>query len=141
MNIRKLNKQLQKFTEDYNLGRLVPGQFVVFKNSEMTGQIAKILEDVEEGYKVQVIGRYNREGLLSDILEEPYEDTLISHLCTYEILDREIENLERKQVEKPIADNSKDKSGSKKTRKVTKVGRNDPCPCGSGKKYKQCHGK
>ncbi len=23
----------------------------------------------------------------------------------------------------------------------TKVGRNEPCPCGSGKKYKQCHGK
>ncbi|MEZ4637760.1 MAG: SEC-C metal-binding domain-containing protein [Caldilineaceae bacterium] len=23
----------------------------------------------------------------------------------------------------------------------TKVGRNDPCPCGSGKKYKHCHGK
>jgi preprotein translocase subunit SecA len=22
-----------------------------------------------------------------------------------------------------------------------KVGRNDPCPCGSGKKYKRCHGK
>ena len=21
-----------------------------------------------------------------------------------------------------------------------KIGRNDPCPCGSGKKYKQCHG-
>lgn len=26
-------------------------------------------------------------------------------------------------------------------RQVKKVGRNDPCPCGSGKKYKQCHGK
>ena len=26
-------------------------------------------------------------------------------------------------------------------RKIEKVGRNDPCPCGSGKKYKQCHGK
>jgi preprotein translocase subunit SecA len=26
-------------------------------------------------------------------------------------------------------------------RKGPKVGRNDPCPCGSGKKYKQCHGK
>ena len=26
-------------------------------------------------------------------------------------------------------------------REVEKVGRNDPCPCGSGKKYKQCHGK
>lgn len=24
---------------------------------------------------------------------------------------------------------------------VPKVGRNDPCPCGSGKKYKNCHGK
>ncbi len=27
------------------------------------------------------------------------------------------------------------------TRQAPKVGRNDPCPCGSGKKYKQCHGK
>jgi preprotein translocase subunit SecA len=26
-------------------------------------------------------------------------------------------------------------------RNSEKVGRNDPCPCGSGKKYKQCHGK
>ena len=26
-------------------------------------------------------------------------------------------------------------------RKEKKVGRNEPCPCGSGKKYKQCHGK
>jgi preprotein translocase subunit SecA len=34
--------------------------------------------------------------------------------------------------------------GGKTTRIVRdqpKVGRNDPCPCGSGKKYKQCHGK
>jgi preprotein translocase subunit SecA len=27
------------------------------------------------------------------------------------------------------------------TRPTQKVGRNDPCPCGSGKKYKHCHGK
>ena len=26
-------------------------------------------------------------------------------------------------------------------REMAKVGRNDPCPCGSGKKYKVCHGK
>ena len=26
-------------------------------------------------------------------------------------------------------------------REMAKVGRNDPCPCGSGKKYKYCHGK
>jgi uncharacterized protein YecA (UPF0149 family) len=25
-------------------------------------------------------------------------------------------------------------------REDAKVGRNDPCPCGSGKKYKACHG-
>ena len=25
-------------------------------------------------------------------------------------------------------------------RETAKVGRNDPCPCGSGKKYKHCHG-
>ena len=27
------------------------------------------------------------------------------------------------------------------TREQPKVGRNESCPCGSGKKYKQCHGK
>jgi preprotein translocase subunit SecA len=26
-------------------------------------------------------------------------------------------------------------------RRADKVGRNDPCPCGSGKKYKHCHGR
>ena len=26
-------------------------------------------------------------------------------------------------------------------RETPKVGRNDPCPCGSGKKYKHCHGR
>ena len=25
-------------------------------------------------------------------------------------------------------------------REAPKVGRNDPCPCGSGQKYKKCHG-
>jgi preprotein translocase subunit SecA len=33
-------------------------------------------------------------------------------------------------------------NGSKKPVTVSdKIGRNDPCPCGSGKKYKQCHGR
>jgi uncharacterized protein YecA (UPF0149 family) len=30
---------------------------------------------------------------------------------------------------------------SKPTQAQTKVGRNDECPCGSGKKFKKCHGK
>lgn len=32
-------------------------------------------------------------------------------------------------------------TGQPQVRGGEKVGRNDPCPCGSGKKYKQCHGK
>jgi preprotein translocase subunit SecA len=32
-------------------------------------------------------------------------------------------------------------AGSPVRRAEPKVGRNDPCPCGSGKKFKQCHGK
>ena len=31
--------------------------------------------------------------------------------------------------------------GMQPMRSEAKIGRNDPCPCGSGKKYKQCHGK
>ena len=31
--------------------------------------------------------------------------------------------------------------GAPVRRDEPKVGRNDPCPCGSGKKYKKCHGK
>lgn len=40
------------------------------------------------------------------------------------------------------AENEAARSGKKQPVKVApKVGRNDPCPCGSGKKYKNCHGK
>jgi len=48
--------------------------------------------------------------------------------------------IERTQVAKPTAENhGGDGTVAKKpVRKVTKIGRNDPCPCGSGKKYKNC---
>ncbi len=48
--------------------------------------------------------------------------------------------IERKEVAKPIAANhGGDGTVEKKPLvKGTKIGRNDPCPCGSGKKYKQC---
>ena len=38
-------------------------------------------------------------------------------------------------------DRSSDEEHRPFVRDERKVGRNDPCPCGSGKKYKQCHGK
>ncbi|TAM59215.1 preprotein translocase subunit SecA [bacterium] len=39
-----------------------------------------------------------------------------------------------------IATNRSDESGPKPVHREEKIGRNDPCPCGSGKKYKKCHG-
>ena len=53
------------------------------------------------------------------------------------------DNLEREQVAKPTGTSGGSDEPIKK-KPVTvgqKVGRNDPCPCGSGKKYKQCCGK
>jgi len=75
-----------------------------------------------------------------------------------------VEAKERQMVERGVADKSEDgedqaaqaaqskRSGKARTagdgpttapvkRERPKVGRNDPCPCGSGKKYKKCHGK
>jgi len=52
------------------------------------------------------------------------------------------QNIERKEVVKNKITNDGGKETAKKTpKKVKKVGRNDLCPCGSGKKYKQCCGK
>jgi preprotein translocase subunit SecA len=39
------------------------------------------------------------------------------------------------------ADDAESDTPQTYTREQPKVGRNEPCPCGSGKKYKQCHGK
>ena len=51
--------------------------------------------------------------------------------------------VERKQVAQPTSASHGSAEPEKKAPKkaVAKVGRNDPCPCGSGKKYKQCCGK
>ena len=80
---------------------------------------------------------YTNEGfqLFDEML-----DTINREITKY-LLKAEIkQNLERKEVAKPTGTNdSKDKV--KTTRKVEKIGRNEPCPCGSGKKYKQCCGK
>ena len=47
-----------------------------------------------------------------------------------------------KQSQNPIVMNADDHEAvGTAPRNVDKVGRNDPCPCGSGKKYKKCHGR
>ena len=51
-------------------------------------------------------------------------------------------NFEQKHENVPMATNKDDSINTNTTvRKGDKVGRNDPCPCGSGLKYKKCCGK
>ena len=80
---------------------------------------------------------YTMEGyqLFDDMLAKINKD-----ICIY-LLKAEIrQNLERKQVVKNTVTNDS-KDTKKVQKKSTKVGRNDLCPCGSGRKYKQCCGK
>lgn len=78
---------------------------------------------------------YEKEGF--DMFEEMnhaiVEDTIkaLFHV-------ERIENLERKQVAKPTKTSDE---VQKPVVKGRKIGRNDLCPCGSGKKYKKCCGK
>jgi preprotein translocase subunit SecA len=52
------------------------------------------------------------------------------------------QNIERKEVvKKTVTNDVKEKAVKKPVKKSEKVGRNSLCPCGSGKKYKQCCGK
>ena len=52
------------------------------------------------------------------------------------------QNIERKEVVKKKITNDGGKETTKKApKRVKKIGRNEPCPCGSGKKYKNCCGK
>ena len=55
----------------------------------------------------------------------------------------QVENVQyhHADYEEALAADSADKKPQPQERALPKVGRNDPCPCGSGKKYKHCHGK
>ena len=90
---------------------------------------------------------YANEDPLQAYIREGFElfDTMLDRInkdITLYLLKAEIrQNLEVKQV-KGSANSGADKvSKLKPVKKEKKVGRNDPCPCGSGKKYKQCCGK
>ena len=81
---------------------------------------------------------YTQEGfeLFDDMLEN------IDKYVTLYLLKAEIrQNIERKEVVKNKSTNDSDTTRKGRTVKKEKIGRNDPCPCGSGKKYKQCCGK
>ena len=90
---------------------------------------------------------YAQENPLRAYTSEGYElfETLLDTIdkqTTIFLLKAEVrQNAERKEVAKGKAADDESKVAKKTPKKSAKVGRNDPCPCGSGKKYKQCHGK
>ena len=80
---------------------------------------------------------YTMEGFeLFDKLLDKIDNDISIFLLKAEIR----QNTEMKQTIKGNANDGKEKIKST-PKKVTKIGRNDPCPCGSGKKYKNCCGK
>ncbi len=89
---------------------------------------------------------YANENPLQAYTSEGYQlfDNMLnkinSEISMYLLKSEIRQNTERKEVVKKIITND-GKDTVKTSKKSTKVGRNDLCPCGSGKKYKQCCGK
>ena len=103
------------------------------------------MDQLRQGIGLQAYGQkdpvveYKMSGfdMFNSMIQSIYEDTikLLMHIS----IERKIE---REQVANPTGTN-KDDSGIKEPKKRTeaKIYPNDPCPCGSGKKYKQCCGR
>ena len=84
------------------------------------------------------IQAYTMEGFeMFDNLLIKIEDMTSQFLLKSEVT----QNTERKQTLKGTANDGKETVKSTPKRNNNKIGRNDPCPCGSGKKYKQCCGR
>ncbi len=81
---------------------------------------------------------YTMEGFeLFDSMLQKIDKDITIFLLKAEIR----QNVERKAVSKKQITNESDDTAKRTPKKSKKIGRNDPCPCGSGKKYKQCCGK
>ncbi|MFB2863733.1 preprotein translocase subunit SecA [Aeromonas sp. MdU4] len=101
---------------------------------------------------------YKRESfdLFTQMLETLKRD-VVSILSRVQVQERDVEAMEEQQrqqaeaaprtythaaAESQLADEESAEEGHTTfVRDEQKVGRNDPCPCGSGKKYKHCHGQ
>ena len=85
---------------------------------------------------------YTMEGYdLFDAMLQAIDKDISVYLLKAEIR-QNVERVEQTPKEQLLTNDSDDTVKKKpKVNKNKKVGRNDPCPCGSGKKYKQCHGK
>ncbi len=103
------------------------------------------MEHLREGIGLRGYGQvnplqaYTQEGFeLFEKLQDGIDEKITNFLLNAEI--RENTHTERKQTLQGQANDGKEKV-KQTPKKSNKIGRNDPCPCGSGKKYKNCHGR
>ncbi|MBP8644986.1 MAG: preprotein translocase subunit SecA [Syntrophobacteraceae bacterium] len=109
------------------------------------------MDHLKEGIGLRGYGQqdpliaYKREGhqLFQEMIERIKEETV--RLLYHIQIEREeqVQELRKEQEEQPMFFGPADGGASRPAtaRKDKKVGRNDPCPCGSGKKYKKCCGR
>ncbi len=89
------------------------------------------------------VREYQREGyaMFMEMISRIKMDTL-EKLCLVRIQrEEEVEEIRQKQKQDYILSRGEDTPVNQTVKRATeKIGRNDPCPCGSGKKYKKCCG-
>jgi preprotein translocase subunit SecA len=75
-------------------------------------------------------------------MKERIEDDIIRFLFLMEPVIQKEEAQMRRARDRDLSYSAPAKEAPEPVRRGAgpKVGRNDPCPCGSGKKYKKCHG-
>ncbi|GAA3733894.1 preprotein translocase subunit SecA [Salinicoccus jeotgali] len=93
--------------------------------------------------QINPLREYQNEGLqmFEDMLVAIEDDTARYVMKTEVKSDEEIKREQVIAKNEMHAGDSKEKAKKGPVKKEMRVGRNDPCPCGSGKKYKNCHGK
>ena len=103
------------------------------------------MQDLRQGIVLRAYGQsdplveYKREGYaMFEAMNRSIQEETTRRLFLFRI--QRNEPLKREKVAKVTAAGAGDDKSVKKTpmKKKIKVGRNDPCPCGSGKKYKNC---
>ena len=105
------------------------------------------MEELKRGIRLRAYGQrdpiveYRLEGFdMFDAMIENIRDDTVKILLSFKV--KKEEPIKREQVAKPTATSYDGTDVSNKTVvNKDKVGRNDLCPCGSGKKYKKCCGK
>jgi len=93
--------------------------------------------------QINPLREYQNEGLqmFEDMLVSIEDDTAKYVLKTELKSDEEIKREQVVKKNEMQTGDGKEKVKKGPVKKEVRVGRNDPCPCGSGKKYKNCHGQ